>query len=131
MGASRPTPLPPCLGDRIAFAKAGVKVERAVARYRPLRDLSGVKCPVGLKAAGRRRRRHGGGELAAVAPFVDCDLALRRDARPAPAAAFVDGNERWERRHFGFGRNPGSRSVGFGPGEHKSGMPDFVPPRPR
>ncbi|MFL5877305.1 MAG: transglycosylase SLT domain-containing protein [Solirubrobacteraceae bacterium] len=35
----------------------------------------------------------------------------------------------WEPWHFGYGRNPGSRSVGFGPGEHKSGMPDFVPPR--
>ncbi|MFL5857082.1 MAG: transglycosylase SLT domain-containing protein, partial [Solirubrobacteraceae bacterium] len=35
----------------------------------------------------------------------------------------------WEPWHFGYGRNPGSRSVGFGPGEHKSAMPDFVPPR--
>src|SRR3954463_344157 len=35
----------------------------------------------------------------------------------------------WEPWHFGYGRNPGSRSVGFGPGELRSRMPDFVPPR--
>jgi hypothetical protein len=35
----------------------------------------------------------------------------------------------WEPWHFGYGRNPGSRSVGFGPGEEKRAMPSFVPAR--
>jgi hypothetical protein len=36
---------------------------------------------------------------------------------------------RWEPWHYGYARNAGSRSVGFGPGDGKSAIPDFVPER--
>jgi soluble lytic murein transglycosylase-like protein len=35
----------------------------------------------------------------------------------------------WEPWHFGFVRNAGTRSVGFGPGDGRSGLPSFVPQR--
>ena len=33
----------------------------------------------------------------------------------------------WEPWHYGFARSPGTRSVGFGPGDGQSGLPSFVP----
>jgi hypothetical protein len=33
----------------------------------------------------------------------------------------------WEAWHFGYVRSAGSRSVGFGPGDGRSGLPSFVP----
>ena len=35
----------------------------------------------------------------------------------------------WEPWHYGYTRNAGSRSVGFGPGDGESAVPDFVPER--
>jgi soluble lytic murein transglycosylase-like protein len=35
----------------------------------------------------------------------------------------------WEPWHFGYTRNAGTRSVGFGPGDGESAIPDFVPAR--
>ncbi|HMJ33603.1 MAG TPA: transglycosylase SLT domain-containing protein [Baekduia sp.] len=35
----------------------------------------------------------------------------------------------WEPWHFGYTRAAGSRSVGFGPGDGRSGLPSFVPAR--
>ena len=35
----------------------------------------------------------------------------------------------WEPWHYGYTRNPGTRSVGFGPGDGESAIPDFVPER--
>jgi hypothetical protein len=35
----------------------------------------------------------------------------------------------WEPWHYGYTRNAGSRSVGFGPGDGESAIPDFVPER--
>jgi hypothetical protein len=35
----------------------------------------------------------------------------------------------WEPWHFGYTRNAGTRSVGFGPGDGESAVPDFVPGR--
>jgi hypothetical protein len=35
----------------------------------------------------------------------------------------------WEPWHYGFVRAAGSRSVGFGPGDGRSGLPSFVPAR--
>src|SRR4051812_38435169 len=35
----------------------------------------------------------------------------------------------WEPWHFGYGRNPGSRSVGFGPKDRENALPSFVPAR--
>jgi soluble lytic murein transglycosylase-like protein len=35
----------------------------------------------------------------------------------------------WEPWHYGFARAAGSRSVGYGPGDGRSGVPDFVPAR--
>jgi len=35
----------------------------------------------------------------------------------------------WEPWHFGYVRSAGSRSVGFGPGDGRSGIPSFVPAR--
>ena len=35
----------------------------------------------------------------------------------------------WEPWHYGFTRAAGSRSVGYGPGDGRSGVPDFVPAR--
>jgi len=33
----------------------------------------------------------------------------------------------WEPWHYGYARSAGSRSVGFGPGDGRAGVPDFVP----
>lgn len=35
----------------------------------------------------------------------------------------------WEPWHYGYTRAAGSRSVGYGPGDGRSGVPDFVPAR--
>ena len=35
----------------------------------------------------------------------------------------------WEPWHYGYTRNPGTRSVGYGPGDGESAIPDFVPER--
>ena len=35
----------------------------------------------------------------------------------------------WEPWHYGYTRNAGTRSVGFGPGDGESAIPDFVPER--
>jgi Uma2 family endonuclease len=35
----------------------------------------------------------------------------------------------WEPWHFGYVRSAGTRSVGYGPGDGKSGLPSFVPAR--
>jgi hypothetical protein len=35
----------------------------------------------------------------------------------------------WEPWHFGYVRSAGTRSVGFGPGDGRSGLPSFVPAR--
>ena len=39
------------------------------------------------------------------------------------------GSHTWEPWHYGYTRNPGSRSVGFGPGDGERAVPDFVPER--
>lgn len=49
-------------------------------------------------------------------------------ARQAPRFGFVMRYS-WEPWHWGYSRSPGSRSVGFGPGDGRSGLPSFVPER--
>jgi soluble lytic murein transglycosylase-like protein len=65
-------------------------------------------------------------------------LATELDLGPAAAYGWLARNaERfgfvqrysWEPWHYGYTRNAGSRSVGFGPGDGQSAIPDFVPER--
>ena len=49
-------------------------------------------------------------------------------ARNAKRFGFVQRYS-WEPWHFGYVRAAGTRSVGFGPPDGRSGMPSFVPPR--
>jgi hypothetical protein len=39
------------------------------------------------------------------------------------------GNWSWEPWHYGYARAAGSRSVGYGPGDGRSGVPSFGPER--
>ena len=49
-------------------------------------------------------------------------------ARHAEQFGFVQRYS-WEPWHYGYTRNAGTRSVGFGPGDGESAIPDFVPER--
>ena len=49
-------------------------------------------------------------------------------ARNAKRFGFVQRYS-WEPWHYGYTRSPATRSVGFGPGDGRSGMPSFVPAR--
>ncbi|HEU4973934.1 MAG TPA: transglycosylase SLT domain-containing protein [Baekduia sp.] len=63
-------------------------------------------------------------------------LGTELDLGPASAYAWLAGNASrfgfrqryaWEPWHYGFVRAAGSRSVGYGPGDGRRGMPSFVP----
>lgn len=65
-------------------------------------------------------------------------LGTELDLGPASAYAWLASNARrfgfvaryeWEPWHFGYARAAGSRSVGYGPGDGRSGIPSFVPER--
>jgi hypothetical protein len=65
-------------------------------------------------------------------------LGTELDLGPASAYGWLAANARrfgflrryqWEAWHFGFVRAAGTRSVGFGPGDGRSGLPSFVPER--
>jgi hypothetical protein len=49
-------------------------------------------------------------------------------ARNAERFGFVQRYS-WEPWHYGYTRNAGTRSVGYGPGDGESAIPDFVPER--
>lgn len=49
-------------------------------------------------------------------------------ARNAERFGFIQRYS-WEPWHYGYTRNAGSRSVGFGPGDGEHAIPDFVPER--
>ena len=54
--------------------------------------------------------------------------AYRWLARNAERFGFVK-RYAWEPWHYGYTRNAGTRSVGFGPGDGRRAIPDFVPER--
>jgi hypothetical protein len=63
-------------------------------------------------------------------------LGTELDLGPASAYPWLAAHARrygfvqryeWEAWHFGYERSAGSRSVGFGPGDGRSGLPSFVP----
>ena len=65
-------------------------------------------------------------------------LGTELDLGPASAYGWLAANAKrfgfvqrysWEAWHFGFTRSAGTRSVGFGPGDGRSGLPSFVPER--
>jgi soluble lytic murein transglycosylase-like protein len=65
-------------------------------------------------------------------------LGTELDLGPSAAYGWLAANAKrfgfvqrysWEPWHYGYTRNAGSRSVGFGPGDGRSGLPSFVPPR--
>jgi soluble lytic murein transglycosylase-like protein len=65
-------------------------------------------------------------------------LGTELDLGPSSAYAWLAANATrfgfvqrysWEPWHFGFTRAAGSRSVGYGPGDGRSGLPTFVPAR--
>jgi hypothetical protein len=65
-------------------------------------------------------------------------LGTELDLGPAGAYGWLAANAKhfgfiqrysWEPWHFGYARAAGSRSVGFGPGDGRSGLPAFVPAR--
>lgn len=65
-------------------------------------------------------------------------LGTELDLGPASAYGWLAANAKrfgfvqryaWEAWHFGFTRAAGTRSVGFGPGDGRSGLPSFVPER--
>jgi hypothetical protein len=65
-------------------------------------------------------------------------LGTELDLGPASAYDWLAANAKrfgfvqrysWEAWHFGFTRSVGTRSVGFGPGDGRSGLPSFVPER--
>ena len=62
-------------------------------------------------------------------------LGTELDLGPASAYAWLAGNAgrfgftkryEWEPWHFGYTRSTGSRSVGYGPGDGRSGIPSFI-----
>jgi hypothetical protein len=65
-------------------------------------------------------------------------LGTELDLGPSSAYGWLAANAKrfgfvqryqWEAWHFGFVRAAGTRSVGFGPGDGRSGVPRFVPDR--
>jgi hypothetical protein len=65
-------------------------------------------------------------------------LGTELDLGPSSAYSWLAANAKrfgfvqryqWEAWHFGFVRAVGTRSVGFGPGDGRSGVPSFVPER--
>jgi soluble lytic murein transglycosylase-like protein len=65
-------------------------------------------------------------------------LATELDLRPPSAYGWLARNSErfgfvkryaWEPWHFGYTHNAGTHSVGFGPGDGESAIPDFVPER--
>jgi soluble lytic murein transglycosylase-like protein len=65
-------------------------------------------------------------------------LGTELDLGPPAAYAWLAANARrfgfvqrysWEPWHYGYTRSAGTRSVGFGPPDGRSGLPSFVPPR--
>jgi soluble lytic murein transglycosylase-like protein len=65
-------------------------------------------------------------------------LGTELDLGPASAYAWLAANAgrfgfvqrySWEPWHYGYTRAAGSRSVGYGPGDGRSGIPSFVPER--
>jgi hypothetical protein len=65
-------------------------------------------------------------------------LGTELDLGPSSAYGWLAANAKrfgfvqrysWEPWHFGFTRAAGSRSVGFGPGDGRGGLPSFVPSR--
>jgi hypothetical protein len=65
-------------------------------------------------------------------------LGTELDLGPASAYGWLAANAKrfgfvqrysWEAWHYGFTRAAGTRSVGFGPGDGRSGLPSFVPER--
>jgi hypothetical protein len=65
-------------------------------------------------------------------------LGTELDLGPASAYGWLAANAKrfgfvqrysWEAWHYGFTRSAGSRSIGFGPGDGRSGLPSFVPER--
>jgi soluble lytic murein transglycosylase-like protein len=65
-------------------------------------------------------------------------LGTELDLGPASAYGWLAANAKrfgfvqrysWEAWHFGLARSAGTRSVGFGPGDGRSGLPSFVPER--
>jgi soluble lytic murein transglycosylase-like protein len=65
-------------------------------------------------------------------------LGTELDLGPASAYGWLAANAKrfgfvqryaWEAWHYGFARSAGTRSVGFGPGDGRSGLPSFVPER--
>jgi hypothetical protein len=65
-------------------------------------------------------------------------LGTELDLGPSSAYGWLAANAKrfgfvqrysWEPWHFGFTRSAGTRSVGFGPGDGRSGLPSFVPAR--
>jgi hypothetical protein len=65
-------------------------------------------------------------------------LGTELDLGPSTAYAWLAANAKrfgftqrysWEPWHYGYTRATGTRSVGYGPGDGRSGIPDFVPAR--
>lgn len=65
-------------------------------------------------------------------------LGTELDLGPAPAYAWLAAHAprfgfkpryEWEPWHYGYTRAAGTRSLGYGPGDGRSGVPDFVPAR--
>ena len=65
-------------------------------------------------------------------------LGTELDLGPASAYGWLAANAKrfgfvqrysWEAWHYGFTRSAGTRSLGFGPGDGRSGLPSFVPER--
>jgi hypothetical protein len=65
-------------------------------------------------------------------------LGTELDLGPASAYGWLAANAKrfgfvqrysWEPWHYGYTRSTGSRSVGYGPGDGRSGVPAFVPER--
>ncbi len=65
-------------------------------------------------------------------------LGTELDLGPASAYGWLAANAKrfgfvqrysWEAWHFGFAHSAGTRSIGFGPGDGRSGIPAFVPER--
>jgi hypothetical protein len=65
-------------------------------------------------------------------------LGTELDLGPTSAYGWLAANAKrfgfvqrysWEAWHYGFTRSAGTRSIGFGPGDGRSGLPSFVPER--
>lgn len=149
-----PTLAPPSAGASLSGAYAGPFAERQGKRMRPDVALAFDRMAAAARDAGvaliiTSAFRSDAEQAALFAAHPDPKwvarpgtslhrLGTELDLGPPSAYAWLHVHAArfgftqrysYEPWHYGFTRSPGTRSVGFGPGDGRSGIPAFVPER--